>query len=367
MSSEPEFRSSDGHEGVSDSATVLVVDDDPFNRRMIVRALEKEGHRTIEAGDGVEGLRMLQEHEPDVMLLDVVMPELDGFGVLAAIKELPFVAGTPVIMISGVDDQDAVVRCIELGADDFLPKPADARILRARVNAGLNKKRLRDLQRSHVRIVFSRFLPESVVDQLLSEGDVDSLLAARRVNGTVMFTDIRGFTTFAENSPVEVVVDVLNRYLAEVTDAVLNHGGTLVGYLGDGVIAAFGAPIESGDHAERALAAAREIVGPRLEAFNRWLIDERQISRRFRTGVGLNSGPLMSGNVGSERRLEYTVIGDTCNTAARVEALTKDYDCDVLVTQAVVDALPDAESSMRFVGEVVPRGRTTPVRLWTIA
>jgi adenylate cyclase len=182
-----------------------------------------------------------------------------------------------------------------------------------------------------------------------------------------MFTDIRGFTTFAENSPVEVVVDVLNRYLAEVTDAVLNHGGTLVGYLGDGVIAAFGAPIESGDHAERALAAAREIVGPRLEAFNRWLIDERQISRRFRTGVGLNSGPLMSGNVGSERRLEYTVIGDTCNTAARVEALTKDYDCDVLVTQAVVDALPDAESSMRFVGEVVPRGRTTPVRLWTIA
>ena len=175
-----------------------------------------------------------------------------------------------------------------------------------------------------MRLVFSRFLPEQVVDQVLADGDIESLLAARRLTGTVMFTDLRGFTTFAENSPVEIVVDVLNRYLGEVTDAVLDEGGTLVGYLGDGVIAAFGAPIESSDHADRALRAAREIVGPRIESFNQWLVKEKQISRRFKTGVGLNSGPLMSGNVGSERRLEYTVIGDTINTAARVEAMTKD-------------------------------------------
>lgn len=352
--------------GYSTKATVLVVDDDPFNRRMIVKALQKDGHGTIEAGDGSEGLILLQEHEPDVMLLDVEMPVLDGFGVLAAMKDLPVVSQTPVVMISGVDDQDAIVRCIELGADDFLPKPADARILRARVNAGLNKKRLRDLQRNHVRLVFSRFLPEQVVDQVLADGDVESLLAARRVAGTVMFTDLRGFTTFAENSPVETVVEVLNRYLSEVTDAVLDAGGTLVGYLGDGVIAAFGAPIETPDHADRALRAAREIVGPRIQSFNQW-VKEKQISRKFRTGVGLNAGPIMSGNVGSERRLEYTVIGDTSNTAARVEALTKDYDCSILLTQEFVDELQEKPDDLRFIEEVVPRGRLTPVQLWTVS
>lgn len=350
----------------STAATVLVVDDDPFNRRMIVRALEQEGHSAIEASDGLEGLKSLQVHEPDVMLLDVEMPELDGYGVLTAMKDLPIVSHTPVVMISGVDDADAVVRCIELGADDFLPKPADARILRARVNAGLNKKRLRDLQRDHMRLVFSRFLPEQVVDQVLADGDVESLLAARRLTGTVMFTDLRGFTTFAENSPVEIVVDVLNRYLGEVTDAVLDAGGTLVGYLGDGVIAAFGAPIEASDHADRALRAAREIVGPRIASFNQWLVQEKQISRKFKTGVGINSGPLMSGNVGSERRLEYTVIGDTINTAARVEAMTKDRECAILLTEEVVDDLTDRPDDLRFLEEVVPRGRSTPVRLWTV-
>jgi class 3 adenylate cyclase len=353
-------------DGGNSQATVLVVDDDPFNRRMIVRALEKDGHSTIEAGDGVEGLALLQEHEPDVMLLDVEMPQIDGFGVLTAMKDLPVVSQTPVVMISGIDDQDAVVRCIELGADDFLPKPADARILRARVNAGLNKKRLHDLQRNHVRLVFSRFLPEQIVDQVLAHGDMESLLAARRLTGTVMFTDLRGFTTFAENSPVEIVVEVLNQYLGEVTDAVLDAGGTLVGYLGDGVIAAFGAPIEASDHADQALRAAREIVGPRIERFNRWLVKEKQISRKFKTGVGINSGPLMSGNVGSERRLEYTVIGDTINTAARVEAMTKDLECAILLTEEVVDELTERSEDLRFVEEVVPRGRSTPVRLWTV-
>ena len=120
--------------GIADRVTtVLVVDDDALNRRLLVRALEREGHRTVEAADGREGLHLLQQVEPDVMLLDVEMPELDGYGVLIAMKDLPTVSSTPVVMISGVEDRDAVVRCIELGADDFLPKPADVQILRARV------------------------------------------------------------------------------------------------------------------------------------------------------------------------------------------------------------------------------------------
>jgi adenylate cyclase len=117
-------------------ATVLVVDDDALNRRLLVRALQGEGHRTAEAVNGEDALRVLVEVRPDVMLVDVLMPVLDGFGVLTPMKELPSVAGTPVVMISSLEDQQGALRCIELGAEDFLPKPADALILRARVNAG---------------------------------------------------------------------------------------------------------------------------------------------------------------------------------------------------------------------------------------
>jgi len=347
------------------AARILVVDDDPFNRRLLVHALQREGHETLEAVDGEDALRRMHDDEPDIVLLDIAMPVLDGFGVLAAMKDVPKLAAIPVVVISGVEEQDAIVRCIEMGADDFLPKPADVTILRARVNAGLNKKRLLDLQRDHVRVVFSRFLPESVVDQALASDTLESLLAARRMDGTVMFNDLRKFTTFAESHPVEQVIEVLNRYLTEVSDAVLDNGGTLVAYLGDGVMSVFGAPIEGPDHADRALAAAQEITGRRLDSFNDW-VEKQGLRRRFELGVGLNAGPVMSGNVGSERRLEYAAIGDTTNTAARVESLTKELGVPLLMTQSVVDALHGEPAGLRYVDEVAPRGRTHTVRLWTV-
>lgn len=347
------------------AATVLVVDDDALVRRMLVRALEKDGHRVLQAADGVEGLEMLREHEPDVMLLDIVMPRLDGLGVLAEMKEFSLVAATPVIMISGLDDQDAVIRCIELGADDFLPKPPNPLILRARVNAGLNKKRLRDLQRQHVRVIFSRLLPETTAGTAFVHEAPDTFEPTRQVQGTVMFTDLRGFTTFAESSPVEQVVDVMNRYLAEVTDAVLDEGGTLVASLGDGVIAAFGAPLMSAGHGDQALRAARQIAGPRLDAFNEW-VAAQGIYRRFKLGIGLNAGPLPSGDIGADRRLEYTVVGEIANTAARVEGMTKEYDTALLLTQEVVDILEEPPEDLRFVAEAVPRGGAAAMRLWTV-
>ncbi len=297
------------------------------------------------------------------MLLDVLMPELDGFGVLVAMKDLPDVSHTPVVMISSLEDQDGILRCIELGADDFLPKPADAAILRARVNAGLNKKRLHDLQRRHLREVFTRFVPESIVDEVMADGE--PRIGARGLTATVMFNDLRGFTTFAETQSPEIVIDVLNHYLGLMSDAVLDHGGTLVAYLGDGMMSVFGAPIEAADHADRAVAAAREMIETRLASLNAWLPDQG-LDHDFRMGIGINSGPVMSGNVGSDRRLEYTVIGDTTNTAARVESMTKEHGVSLLVTQRVIDHLTDPADGWAFVDEVAPRGRTGTVRLWTL-
>jgi adenylate cyclase len=292
------------------------------------------------------------------------MPGLDGIGVLERLKDDAGTRHIPVIMISGVDEADSIVRCIEMGAEDYLPKPFDPVILRARVNAGLNRKAVHDMERSRVRDVFARFLPEPLVDQVLTRTDGEPSIEAERLTATVMFADLRGFTSFAEGRTVDEVIETLNRYHALMTDAILDGGGTLIDRMGDGIMAAFGAPIATEDHADRAVAAAREMAGPKLDAFNEWLA-ERGFGDGFRIGIGLNSGVVMSGSVGSSRRLDYTVIGDTTNTASRVEALTKQIPYSVLVSEETFGSLRGFPSEdLVFVDEVEIRGRRSAVKLW---
>jgi class 3 adenylate cyclase len=345
---------------------VLVVDDDPLNRRLLTTSLERDGHTTASAVDGEEALAILATEAPDVVLLDLVMPGLDGMAVLERMKDDPSLRHVPVIVISGVDEAASVVRCIEMGADDFLPKPFDPVILRARLDAGLNRKRLHDLEREHVRQVFARFLPEALVGEVLSRSDGEATIPAELLTGTVLFGDLRGFTPFAETLPVERVIQVLNRYLGLMTDAILDHGGTLVDYMGDGVMAAFGAPVPSEDHADRAVAAARTMVGVQLPTFNAWLGAEG-LGDGFRMGIGLNSGPVMSGSVGSERRLDYAVIGDTVNTASRIEGLTKEAPYPVLLAEETYRSLREPPDGLSFVGEFEIRGRRSRIKLWGFA
>ena len=293
------------------------------------------------------------------------MPELDGFSVLQRLKENPDTKHVPVIMISAVEEIESVVRCIEVGADDYLPKPFNAVILRARINAGLTKKRLHDIERAHVRHVFSRFLPEHVVDDVLARDDDDLRLGGIRTTGTVMFTDLRGFTTFSEERSPEIVLEVLNRYFDETSESIFEHGGTLVAYRGDGFLAVFGAPLEVEDHADRALATARDMLDVRLPRFNEWMRSEG-IGEQIRMGVGLNSGPFMSGNVGSLRRLEYTVHGDTVNTASRIEGMTKTVGFPILVADSTRASLLRPPADLEHVGEHEVRGRRSAISLWTL-
>jgi adenylate cyclase len=220
-------------------------------------------------------------------------------------------------------------------------------------------------ERQRTKLLFSRFVPEDVVDQVLEQADDDLRLGGVQREGTVMFSDLRGFTSFAESLQVERVIEVLNIYLGEMSAAILDNGGTLVAYMGDGIMAVFGAPIEQPDHADRALRAAREMLGPRLETFNAYLRDHG-LGDGFRMGVGLNSGEVMSGNVGSERRLEYTAIGDTTNTAARLEAMTKGTPHQLFMAQATVDLLRSRPDDLVALGEFEVRGRTQKVTLWSI-
>jgi adenylate cyclase len=220
-------------------------------------------------------------------------------------------------------------------------------------------------ERQRTKLLFSRFVPENVVDQVLDQADDDLRLGGVQREGTVMFSDLRGFTSFAESLPVERVIEVLNMYLGEMSAAILDNGGTLVAYMGDGIMAVFGAPIEQPDHADRALRAAREMLGPRLAAFNSYLRAE-ELGEGFRMGVGLNSGHVMSGNVGSQRRLEYTAIGDTTNTAARLEGMTKGTPHQLFMSQATVDFLRDRPDDLVLVGDFEVRGRTQKITLWSI-
>jgi adenylate cyclase len=162
-----------------------------------------------------------------------------------------------------------------------------------------------------------------------------------------------------------MVVEVVNRYLSEMTEAILAHGGTLVSFMGDGIMALFGAPIEQPDHASRAVAAAREMLSERLPRFNAWL-GERGLGQDFRMGIGLNSGPVMSGNVGSEQRLEYTALGDTTNTAARLEGMTKGTDHQLYFAESTYSRLGDPPADATFVGELEVRGRQSALRVWTL-
>jgi len=210
--------------------------------------------------------------------------------------------------------------------------------------------------------LFARFVPEDVVDQVLASADGLRLGGVQR-EGTVMFTDLRGFTSFSEKLTPSQVIDVLNHYLSEMSDAILDNGGTLVAYMGDGIFAVFGAPLEQPDHADRALRTAREMLEVRLPRFNEW-IRSQGLGDGFRMGIGLNSGYVMSGHVGSERRVEYAAVGDTTNTASRIESLTKGTPHQLLLSDSTRDSLVEAADDLVYVDEVEIRGRVARMKLW---
>ena len=218
-----------------------------------------------------------------------------------------------------------------------------------------DKRRIHDL--------FARFVPEKVVDQVVANADEELRLGGESRNATVLFSDLRGFTTYSESRPPADVIDILNGYLSEMTDAILDAGGTLVAYMGDGIMAVFGAPLDQADHCDRALRAGRDM----LDAARPLQPDASCKGQEpFRMGVGLNTGEVISGNVGSERRLEYTVIGDITNTAARIEGLTKGTPYGLLMSQSTVDGLAETPPDIEFHEDLAIRGRSDTVRLWGV-
>ena len=214
--------------------------------------------------------------------------------------------------------------------------------------------------RRRVRLAFERFVPPAVIDEVVKRDE----MAPKRVQATMLFCDLRGFTTLGEQLDAEQVIAALNRYLEMVSGAVFDHGGTVVSYQGDGVLAVFGAPLDQPDHARRAVATGRQILDEGLPAYNRWLADSGLSDRPLSAGIGINSGPVMAGSVGSSKRLEYAAVGDTTNVAARLQALGRDHDARMFVSSTTYEQLgPDADG-LRELGPVELKGRHEPVTVY---
>jgi adenylate cyclase len=326
---------------MKDRATILVVDDDPVIRVMTTAALERDAHLVRTAENGREALELLASEPFDVVLLDVVMPDVDGYTVLTRLKADPDLRHIPVIMVTSMDDLESAVRCIELGADDYLSKPVDPVLLGARINAGLTKKRLHDLEREHLSEVaaLNRQLEARVEEQmseLVRTGELKRLLPPQVAEGllagqlspsdgferrrlTLLFADMVGFTDLSDALEPEELSEVLNGYLREMSAVAVSHGGTISHYVGDGIMVIFGAPTAS-EEPEQAWAAVRAAfqMQTRAEALAT-RVRERGIPADLRVRVGVNTGSCTVGLYGSDVLRAYTAIGFPVNMAARLQ------------------------------------------------
>jgi class 3 adenylate cyclase len=304
-----------------DPGRVLVVDDSRMNRLTLRRLLADRGYEVVEAEDGRQALDVLGADGGgiDVVLLDLVMPELDGFETLAAIKRDPALATVPVIVVSGLDDLDGIVRCIEMGATDYLPRPIKPTLLRARVATSLADKRLRDDNARLLATVerqrreLARFLPHQVA-ALISSTDGQELLAWHRRAVTSVFCDFRGFTAFCERAEPEEIMAVIGDYHAAVGHHVTEAGGTLEHFEGDGLHVFFNDPIPQADHVERAVRMALLLRDDMAALCAGWA--GRGIDLGF--GVGIAVGYATAGRIGFEGRYDYAAIGSVVNVAARL-------------------------------------------------
>jgi adenylate cyclase len=370
---------------MTDQASVLVVDDDPVTRLMLTGSLGRQGHHVTTAEDGPQALDLVRSKSVDVILLDVLMPQMDGYGVLEQLKGDADLRHIPVIMVTSVDDIDSAVRCIELGADDYLSKPIDPVLLTARINAGLTKKRLHDLEKEHLEQVaglnerlearveeqmaelvrtgeLKRFMPHQVAEGLLG-GQLSASEGFERRRLTLLFADMVGFTDLSDTLEPEELSEVLNEYLREMTAVAVSHSGTLDNYIGDGLMVLFGAPTwnEESVQAWAAIQAAFEMKA-RAEELTA-SIRGRGIPADVRVRVGVNTGHCTVGVFGSDLLRAYKAVGFAVNVAARLQ--TEAEPGTVLVgfrTYALVKDRVRAEQRE----PLSLKGAARPVEAWEI-
>ncbi|MFH1723432.1 MAG: adenylate/guanylate cyclase domain-containing protein [Elusimicrobiota bacterium] len=332
---------------------ILVADDSEMNRDMLARRLESAGYAVDTAADGRQALDMIAKGEYDLVLLDVMMPELNGLEVLKAVRENKSIAELPVVMATAKGASKDVVEALRLGANDYVTKPLDFPVVLARTRSQLALKfateevrRLAaglEVRNEFIRRTFGRYLSDEVVSRILESPEGLELGGETR-QVTILMSDLRGFTSMSERLKPEEVVRMLNDYLGAMTEIILEHEGTIDEFVGDAILAIFGAPISREDDARRALACALSMQAA-LEKISLRLRDEGLPALDM--GIAVHTGPAVVGNIGSQRRAKYGVVGPPVNMTGRIESHT--VGGQILVSeQTVRRAGDDVELGRRF-------------------
>ena len=358
-----------------ESGSILVVDDNEINRDLLSRYLERQGHTVRVADNGRQALEMIATGAFDLVLLDIMMPELNGYQVLQHLKHSETWRDLPVIMISALDEMDSAVRCIELGAEDYLPKPFNPVLLRARVQACLEKKRLRDLKVAQqrklhelnaalelrnrfIRETFGSYLSDEIVDVILKKGGLK--IEGEKRRATILMADLRGFTSLSERLPAEDVVAMINIYLETMTEIIQKYQGTIDEFIGDAILVIFGAPILRPDDPRRAVACAVEMQLAMTSVNDR---NRQSGYPEVALGIGINTGEVVVGNIGSKKRIKYAVVGRAVNLTARIESYTVGgqifisestlYECgDILRIDSAMQVMPKGVKKPLTIHEV---------------
>jgi len=339
---------------------ILAVDDKADNIELIYDIVSALGHDVEKAYDGMQALAAVQVDLPDLILLDVNMPGMSGFEVVALLKANERTAQIPIIMITALSDIDNRVEGLGLGADDYLAKPFNARELAARVEARLRAKTETDNLRSTQEIIrqtFERFVSPSVVQQLLK--DPSSVrLGGKLQELTVFFADMENFTTISEHADPERLLTALNLYHELIVEVVQANFGTIDKFIGDAVMALYNTPLDLPDHSIQAVRTAYQI-SKTLPEFH------RQFEPKFRMNInfGIHTGMAIVGNVGAPQLMDFTAVGDTVNVAARLQGLSDGGQ--ILISEATYELVKTCVK-VRPLGQVNFKGRTVPVSTYEV-
>lgn len=370
-------------------ARILAVDDAPQNLEILRARLEANGYEVITAADGEEGLARARDSDPDLVLLDIMMPKLDGVAVLKKLKEDTALRFVPVVLVTAKSDMRDVVAGLEAGADDYLVKPFDQAALVARVRSLLRVKELHDLVLAqatkleqqaaalaeHNRSLeekvaaqvaeiermekLRRFLPPQIAEALSSSADAEAVLSSHRREITVVCCDLRGFTALTENSEPEDVMTVLREYHRDVGELIFKYEGTLERFAGDGVMVLFNDPLPCADHAERGVRLALEMRAAMAVLGEQW----KKRGNEIGFGVAVAVGYATLGQIGFDRRREYTAIGSVVSLAHRLCAAAKSGQ--VLISQRVLAAV-EPHCDVAQVGELTLKGFNRPVPTYDV-
>jgi adenylate cyclase len=335
------------------AGTILVVDDDEDARRALVRALQAQGHTMHEAGDGAEALQRVRREAFDLVLMDITMPGMDGYEALRQMRADERLQSLPVLMISGLDELAHTARCIEAGAEDFLPKPVDHVLLRARVNSLLLRRQLRVRE-------LEQFFPPEVARQFLDRPEV--LEEGTQTAISVLFCDIRGYSRISRRLGPANTIEWVSSVMEELTDCILRNNGVLVDFIGDELMAMWGAPANQPDHADLACRTALEMFACLPGLNQRW---KQKLGETMSFGIGINSGIAWVGNSGTRRKFKYGPSGDTVNVGSRVQGTTKYLKAPLVVSRSTHDQLRGPFESRRL-GSVEVVNIAEPVELYEI-